>query len=311
MQAIGEILGVKYHRPAPDRINRLLTDNDLQRLKEMHFALSVHGYELTNELEHLGCYLDKGGNAVCAVPIQGSDKRIVVKPEFTLETKLGDSGKEFIVDENHPEYNSKTASKKRIKQSIDKRYFRRRKRFIEENAKPIKREKILEEELKIRTNDIQDHRWFLYQEMHQPGKKLYGKLSEYGDDISGVYLTIAVAHWVKEQGRIFYERAAEHYKDIGIGFKWNANMERAVVLETINGDIKHYPILCRQALINEAFPAQIPMMQDLYDAKEENLIDSASMAYRKEQDRFEKEGIKSSTGMLVLDENTQKKLRKG
>lgn len=286
-----------------DRINQVLTIDDISRLKEMHHSLEAKGYDLANDVEHLACYLDKGNNPGCSVNIEGTEKKIYVKPEFRLDTPLGSSEREIIRSEDHPDYDPGSVGNDPAKQSIDLEQYHARSEFIDlEYHEGMKREEILDFELGLRQKDIRDHRLFLYEETQQEGADLYGKLMEYGNERDGIFLTIAVAHWLREQGSFFYDRAAEHYSDLGIDFSWGNNLEKAVVLETVNGDIRHYPISFDRFLENEALPAQVTLLKDLEEEGETELLDSASMAYRTEEERIRREGLDSGTGIFLLSD---------
>lgn len=283
-----------------DRITRFLTEEDVNRLRDLHYELAPKHYDLAEDIEHLGCYLGNGPNASCSMNIDGTDKKIIVKPELRLETRLADSRIPIQRIEDHPDYDPHSVGGDSEKQRIDAELFEERRSYIEEiGHDDIVREDILSLEIRMRNKDVRDHRLYLWQEMHRQGNSLYGKLPFYGSEEEGVLLTIATAHWLKEQGPFFCSRAEEHYFDMGIPFKWHNDMERAVVLEVQNGETKHYPIVTDQLLINDGIQAQIPMAEQICREGDLDILGVASMTYRRVEEDV-RNGNPGSTGVFVI-----------
>jgi len=82
-------------------------------------------------------------------------------------------------------------------------------------------------------------------------------------------------------------------------------MERAIVLRAENSKIKYYPIAYNTLLVNEGIPAQIPMTKQLEKKGKLRLGKSASMTYRDEEEKIRREGIKTPSGIFVLDDENE------
>jgi len=102
------------------------------------------------------------------------------------------------------------------------------------------REHILIHELKIRTEHIIQHKWFL------------SEIEKYD-----VGLVLASACWLKQFSDEFYKKSEEDYEKQGKEFGWKG-MERAVVIAAPNkkGDKAHYVLVRKSDLMYEENIAQ-------------------------------------------------------
>jgi hypothetical protein len=135
----------------------------------------------------------------------------------------------------------------------------------------VRRHEYLLDELRIRTEDILAHKWYLSEKMSE-------ELDEPDYD-SGIF--IAAAHWLKEEADKFYKLSEDQHTAAGSDFEWEA-MERAVVISgvTKRGKESLYVIVKQKDLICEENAAQLAGGVIDHDSRELNL-DRAQQAREK------------------------------
>ena len=127
--------------------------------------------------------------------------------------------------------------KERPRKPTDQELYERRARHLVHGSE---RSHILVHELKIRTEHIIRHKWFL---------------SEIEKDDVGFIL--ASACWLKQFSEEFYAKSEEDYRKHGKDFEWTG-MERAVVIAAPNtkGEKAHYVLVRKSDLMYESNIAQ-------------------------------------------------------
>lgn len=102
------------------------------------------------------------------------------------------------------------------------------------------RQRILLNELRLRTHDVEEHKWFLSERMGY-----------------NVGLVVASAHWLRDISTAFYAQSKEHCQAHDIDFEWSG-MEKSIVIQAIHeGDAySHCVLVLRSDIMLEENMAQ-------------------------------------------------------